>query len=250
MREVDPELIEQVLGGIHATLGRYHSFSLVGGEHIPREGSLLGITTHGMATYDLFLTAYAIYKASGRPVRALGDAIWFRTERSASIFERLGMVNTQPEVARQLLDEGHVVAVAPGGLREAIRPSTQRFRVDWKGRSGFARLALEAQKPILLAACPAADLIYTLYDNPLTTFAYRKWKVPLPIMRGLGPSLIPRPVRLTTYCSPTFLPPKIARERATEDEVQAYRVELTDKMNNFIREICAKEGLFPESPSR
>lgn len=250
MTEVDPEFIEQVLGGMYRTLGKYHSFSIVGTEHIPREGGALGITSHGMATYDLFLTAYAMFKATGRPVRALGDAIWFRTEKLASVIERLGMVNARPESARQLLEDGHLVAVAPGGVREAIRPSTERFRVDWKGRAGFARLALEAQKPIMFVTCPAVDLIYTLYDNPWTTFAYRKWKLPLPIMRGVGPTLIPRPVRLTTHCSPTFLPPKIARDRATDDEVQAYRVELADKMNAFIGEVCAKEGLFSGGSSR
>lgn len=243
MTEVDTEFIERVLGIVHATLGRYHSFSLVGAEHLPREGGALGLTSHGMATYDLFLTAYAMYKATGRPIRALGDAIWFRTDSLASIVERLGMVNTQPELARRLLDEGHLVAVAPGGVRESIRPSTQRFRVDWKGRAGFARLALEAQKPIVFVTCPAVDLIYTLYDNPWTQFAYRKWKVPLPIMRGVGPTLIPRPIRLTTHVSPAFLPPKIDNDQATEDEVRAYRDELSQKMNAFIREVCEKEGL-------
>lgn len=243
MTDVDPEFIESVLGSFQATVGRYHSFTFVGAELIPREGGVLGITSHGMATYDLFLTAYAIFKATGRPVRSLGDAIWFRTGPLASAIQRLGMVNTRPEIARQLLDAGHIVAVAPGGVREAVRPSSQRFRVDWKGRAGFARLALEARKPIMLVTCPAVDLVYTLYDNPLTTWAYQKWKVPLPLMHGLGPTLIPRPVRLTAYCSRPFLPPPIAGSMATDEEVQVYRDELNDKMNAFMREICVKEGL-------
>jgi 1-acyl-sn-glycerol-3-phosphate acyltransferase len=241
--EVDPEFIEKALGALHATLGRYHDYQLVGGEHIPREGGLLGITSHGMATYDLFLTAYAIYRAAGRPVRLLGDAVWFRTEGLARTFERLGMVNTRPELARQLLDDGHVVAVAPGGTREAIRPWNERFRVNWQGRAGFAKLALEARKPIVLTTCPAVDLIYKLYGNPLTTFAYRQWKLPLPIMRGIGPTLLPRRIKLTAHISPAFLPPPIAGEQATEDEVRAYRDELNAKMNAFIGEVCAIEGL-------
>jgi hypothetical protein len=88
-------------------------------------------------------------------------------------------------------------------------------------------------------------LVYTLYENPLTTFAYRQWKLPFPIMRGVGPTLIPRPVKLTTYISPSFMPPPIAGDQATEDEVRAYRDALNDKMNAFIREVCAIEGLSP-----
>jgi hypothetical protein len=243
--EFDPEFVEKVFGTIQATLGRYHEYSLVGAENLPREGGALGITSHGMATYDLFLTAYNLYRATGRPIRLLGDAVWFRTEGLARTFQRLGMVNTRPELARRLLDEGHVVAVAPGGAREAIRPWTKRFQVNWQGRAGFARLALEAQRPMVLCTCPAVDLVYTLYENPLTTFAYRQWKLPFPIMRGVGPTLIPRPVKLTTYISPSFMPPPIAGDQATEDEVRAYRDALNDKMNAFIREVCAIEGLSP-----
>lgn len=243
MSEFDPEFVEKIFGTIEATLGRYHDYSLVGAEHIMQPGGVLGITSHGMATYDLFLTAYGLYRATGRPIRLLGDAVWFRTAGLARAFERLGMVNTRPELARKLLDEGNVVAVAPGGAREAIRPSTKRFQVNWQGRAGFARLALEAQRPIVLCTCPAVDLVYTLYDNPLTTFAYRQWKIPLPIMRGVGPTLIPRRIKLTTHVSPSFLPPKIAGAQATDEEVQAYRDELNEKMNAFIRQVCEIEGL-------
>ena len=243
MSEVDPEFIEKVFGKLAATLGRYHDYSLIGAENIAPQGGVLGITSHGMATYDLFLTAHALYRQTGRPIRLLGDAIWFSTPSLARTAERLGMVNTRPELARQLLDEGNVVAVAPGGTREAIRPSTKRFQVSWRGRAGFARLALEAQKPIVLCTCPAVDMIYTLYDNPLTSFAYRQWKIPLPIMHGVGPTLIPRPVKLTTHVSPAFMPPPISGAQATDEEVVAYRDTLNEKMNAFIREVCAIEGL-------
>jgi 1-acyl-sn-glycerol-3-phosphate acyltransferase len=241
--DVDPRFIEQVFGPLYATLGKYHQYSFVGAETIPREGGVLGITSHGMATYELFLTAYAIYSATGRPVRTLGDAIWFRTPALASTFTKLGMVNTTPDIARTLLDQGNLVAVAPGGAREALRPATKRFQFDWEGRSGFARLALEAQKPIMLVTCPAVDLVYTLYDNPFTNFAYRQWKLPLPLMFGVGPTLIPRPVKLTGYCHPPFLPPPIAGSRATDEEVQEYREVLKAKMNAFMDEVCEKEGL-------
>lgn len=249
MVDVDPRFLEQIFGPLYATLGRYHQYSFVGAETIPREGGVLGITSHGMATYELFLTAYAIYLATGRPVRALGDAIWFRTELLANTFGKLGMVNTGPEVARQLLEQGNIVAVAPGGVREAIRPATKRFQFDWEGRSGFARLALEARKPIMLVTCPAVDLVYTLYDNPLTKFAYHQWKLPIPVMFGVGPTLIPRPVKLTGYCHPPFMPPAIAGDRATDDEVRQYRDELAAKMNAFMDEVCEKEGL-PRSRQR
>ena len=243
MSDVDPATIEMVLGRFYATMGRYHAHTLVGVEHIPPTGGVLGITTHGTATYDLFLTAYALYRETGRPIHMLGDAFWFKHPRSADLMGRLGMVLASPERARRLLADGEVVAVAPGGMRAAMKIGKERYQVDWSGRSGFARLALEAQRPIVLVTCPSADRVFTLYDNPLTRLAYRRWKLPLPIFRGLGPTLLPRPVRLITTISPPINPPSIEGEAASDEEVFAFRAELEEGMNALIASACAREGL-------
>ena len=250
MNDADPATIERVFGALRATLGRYHRYALKGGEHIPKEGGALGLISHGIATYDLFLAAHAVLRETGRPVRMLGDAVWFRVPGASQTLERLGMVNTRPDLARRLLDGGNLVAVAPGGMREALRPSSSSFRVDWAGRRGFARLALEAQRPVVLLACPSVDRVFTVYDSRLTRFAHRRWGLPLPLLRGLGPTLIPRPVRLTTHISSSLLPPAIAGPRATDEEVESFRSELEGRMNGFLAKVCAEEGLEARSGQR
>ena len=54
-----------------------------------------------------------------------------------------------PENAQQALDAGAALLVYPGGDYEVHRPIWERNKVDFDGRKGFIRLALEADVPIV-----------------------------------------------------------------------------------------------------
>ena len=53
------------------------------------------------------------------------------------------------ENAKRALDSGAAVLVYPGGDYEVHRPSWERNRVDFGGRKGFIRLAIEQDVPIV-----------------------------------------------------------------------------------------------------
>src|SRR5205807_8222905 len=54
-----------------------------------------------------------------------------------------------PENAEQALTTGAALLVYPGGDYEVHRPSWERHKVDFGGRKGFIRLALEQDVPIV-----------------------------------------------------------------------------------------------------
>ena len=62
---------------------------------------------------------------------------------------KFGTVAASPENARKALDSGAALLVYPGGDYEVHRPSWDRNRVDFDGRKGFIRLALERNVPIV-----------------------------------------------------------------------------------------------------
>ena len=66
-----------------------------------------------------------------------------------SFLRRFGTVAASPRNAEKALDAGAALLVYPGGDREVHRPSWQRHRVDFGGRKGFIRLALERDVPIV-----------------------------------------------------------------------------------------------------
>lgn len=121
----------------------------------------------------------------------------------------LGAAQGSPETAKRLLAAGELICLAPGGMREALRPSSKRYRIEWENRKGFVRLAVEHQVPIILAACPKADDLYKVYSSRITKAFYDTFKVPVFFARGLGLTPIPRPVKLVHYMSKPLMPPKL-----------------------------------------
>jgi 1-acyl-sn-glycerol-3-phosphate acyltransferase len=65
------------------------------------------------------------------------------------LLRRYGTVTASPENARAALRAGAAVLVYPGGDWEAHRPVWQGHRVDFHGRHGFVRLALETGAPLV-----------------------------------------------------------------------------------------------------
>ena len=215
---------QQVLGRLRI----YHRHRVVGLQHVPRRGGALLVLHHTLATYDTFLLGLAIYENTRRLPASLGDDLIFRNPRLGPLAHRAGIRAASPTSGRELLDEGHLLAVAPGGMWECLRPSTERYQHRWHDRRGFCRLALEAGVPLVLAACPSADDIFRVRPSRLTNEAYERFKVPVPVARGLGPTLLPRPVRLTHHVAapihpPTFEPGQV-EDQVTELHAEACAV--------------------------
>ncbi len=80
---------------------------------------------------------------------SLAHQLIFRIPLLNDLACSLGIVPASPENARRAFEEGRKVLVYPGGDWEAMRPSRDRDRVDFGGRTGFIRLAMEAGVPIV-----------------------------------------------------------------------------------------------------
>jgi hypothetical protein len=220
--EPEHDRLYELLSRAADSIGKYHAYRAFGIERIPDEGPCLLVFNHSLATYDMFLLASEIFKNTGRVMRPLGDRLIFKTPGIKDFANAMGVVEGNMDNAVSLLREGHLVAVAPGGMLEAIRSSDERYKIRWDSRKGFCKVAMDTQSPVVLAACPAADDLYTVYSNPFTEAIYHKFKVPLPLLRGMGLSLLPRPVQLTHELSGPFIPPEWTQDRA-EDEALLMR---------------------------
>ena len=204
-------------------LRRWHQHRVEGLEHVPLEGPVMGIVNHTLATYDAFLYGLAVLEHTGRVPVALGDDNLFAIPGLAQLVHDTNIRPASHAHAVQALREGRLVYAAPGGTREALRPSSERYEVRWAKRKGFVRLAVRTGTPLLLAACARGDDIFTVYENPLTALAYQHFRFPVPVVRGWGPTLLPRPVPLVHHIAPPIVPPPHDPEREDEqvDDVHA-----------------------------
>ncbi|RYF42122.1 MAG: acyltransferase family protein, partial [Cytophagaceae bacterium] len=218
-----------------SALRAYHSHEVYGLESIPSHGPAIIATNHSLATYDIMLLMAAVYLHNGRMPRSLIDRAFYVVPGLGELMERLGCTIGNPDNAHTLLENGELLYLAPGGMRESLRPSTERYQVRWNRRKGFARLAIETQTPVILAACPHADDIFKVYDNNVTKWFYAQFRLPFFLARGIGPTMIPRPVKLDHFLSKPIYPPKMASDpAAVKRQVYNFHKKLTQKMQEMI----------------
>jgi len=149
----DPEHIRRTLPGMKAFGELYHRGEVRGLENIPDEGPVLLVGNHSGGTLisDTFVFSAAFYEHFG-PVREfhqLAHDMVFRVPGVRAILSRWGTVPASPENMQRALDRGAALLVYPGGDHETYRPSWESTKIDFGGRKGFARLALEYDVPIV-----------------------------------------------------------------------------------------------------
>jgi 1-acyl-sn-glycerol-3-phosphate acyltransferase len=226
------------------SLQRYHRFSVEGFErvdHLGEHDAMMVVGNHSLATYDSMLLGVSMYDRWGRFPSPILDRVVLGTPVIGNALREVGFIDGDRESIVASLKAGNMVAVSPGGMRESLRPSTRKRQVDWAGRTGFVRVAMLAGAPIVLAACPRGDDIFDVTESRITQLVYQRTKLPLPLMRGWGPTLMPRPVRLTTHLSAP-IPSPVPPDEVTDEAVTAHHAYLTDAMNRFLAETYEQEG--------
>jgi 1-acyl-sn-glycerol-3-phosphate acyltransferase len=132
-------------------LARYHRLDVRGLERIPAGPAVLvGNHNGGLNPVDgLFLVHYYRQRGYHEPIYILAHDILFKHPRMAAVLRSVGIVPARRETARHVLEAGHKLLVFPGGDLETLRPYRDRGKVVLAGRSGFARLAIDHDVPIV-----------------------------------------------------------------------------------------------------
>jgi 1-acyl-sn-glycerol-3-phosphate acyltransferase len=120
--------------------------------NVPERGPVLLVGNHsgGNVTPDTLLFTLAFYTYFGveRPFYQLAHNLVLASP-IGQILRRYGTVPASPEHASRALDAGAALLVYPGGDWEVHRPVWERNKIDFAGRKGFVRLALDADVPIV-----------------------------------------------------------------------------------------------------
>jgi 1-acyl-sn-glycerol-3-phosphate acyltransferase len=120
--------------------------------HIPDDRAVLMVGNHsgGNMTPDTIVlqTAFSTYFGVERAFYQLAHNLVIASPYG-QLLRRWGTVSASHENARKALDSGAALLVYPGGDWEVHRSVRERHRVDFNGRRGFIRLALDAGVPIV-----------------------------------------------------------------------------------------------------
>lgn len=147
----DPELTEKVMGILRPLLKVYHRSEVRGLENIPLGGALV-VSNHsgGMLPMDVPIFTSHFYDKFGydRPVYTLSHAM-LMVGPTADFFKKTGYILASHENADEALRSGGLVVVFPGGDYDVYRPSTDANKIDFDGRKGYVKAAINAGVPIV-----------------------------------------------------------------------------------------------------
>ena len=122
----------------------------VGLDRVPRSGPVLFVGNHTIyGGLDALGLGLAIYEETGRWIRGLADHLHYQIPGWRDVLTRLGAVPGTRENCARLFAEGQAVMVFPGGGREVNRRRGEAYRLIWKQRVGFARMAIRHGVPIV-----------------------------------------------------------------------------------------------------
>jgi 1-acyl-sn-glycerol-3-phosphate acyltransferase len=150
--ERDPDYIRETLPGLWLLASFYFRADVKGLENIPAEGPVLLVGNHsgGNLTPDttVFTLAFNTYFGVERKFYQLAHNLVLAMPGLATL-RKYGTVAASPDNAQKALDTGAALLVYPGGDYEVHRPTWESARVDFNGRKGYIRLALEKNVPIV-----------------------------------------------------------------------------------------------------
>jgi 1-acyl-sn-glycerol-3-phosphate acyltransferase len=254
----DPAYISRTLPALRALSDVYFRGEVRGLENIPAEGPVLLVGNHSGGTLiaDTFVFAQAFYDHFGpeRTFHQLAHDLVFVVPGIRAMLQPYGTVPASPDNMRAALARDAALLVYPGGDHESYRPSWKSSEIDFAGRKGFVRLALELDVPIVpIVAIGGQETALFLGQGHRVAQALRLDKrlrlkvAPVQIGPPFGVTFLDAPLRVPIPAKITVqvLPPIDLREAlgADADPEDGYDL-VTGRMQDTLDEL-AEERTFP-----
>jgi 1-acyl-sn-glycerol-3-phosphate acyltransferase len=256
-QEYRPEAVRSTLAGLGRLFGkgRYFGLEVGGWEHIP-SSPVMVVSNHsgGTTIPDVWGFLVAWYRNFGvhRPIHPMAHEMIVSTRVTGAYFGQRGVLHGSRKLALSVLtDHQRDLMVMPGGDRDTWRPYSQRYQVCFAGRTGYAKLALQAGVPIIpLANAGAHETLIVLSDGRRLARALRLRELAraeifpihlsLPWGLAVGPwPHIPLPVRLRYRIGAPVLPPEPVKpgEEPSEALVREYDRQVQTAVQGLLDEL-------------
>ncbi|EED32771.1 acyltransferase, putative [gamma proteobacterium NOR5-3] len=210
----------------------------------------LFIGNHALFGLDGFVILPVLLEEYGRFLRPMGDKFLFSQPAVAKTLLRRGATMGHPDVARALMAHDQDILVFPGGAHEAVKPSRERYQLQWKERLGFIRLAAEFGYTIVPFGLVGPDEFYEyLLDSEQIVTLLKQfglWSdnmrpdaIP-PLLRGALGTAMPRPqASYLSFGEPLELPPRGARAPSVQ-KLKAWRTTVAERIDAEIADMLLK----------
>ncbi|XP_073535413.1 DGAT1/2-independent enzyme synthesizing storage lipids [Phyllobates terribilis] len=175
----------------HAAI--WHGYEICGLEKIPENGPALIVYYHGALPVDYYYFVAKVILLKGRTCHSVGDHFLFKVPGFKPLLEVFSVIHGPKEECVKALKDGHLLAISPGGVREALF-SDESYILMWGNRTGFAQVAIDAQVCIIpMFTQNVREGFRSLGCLRIFRWLYETYKIPfVPVYGGF-------PVKFRTY---------------------------------------------------
>ncbi len=153
LAKFDPDFTRKVTSTVAPILRRWFRAEVRGMQRMPSSGGALVVANHsgGMLTPDVVLFGSQFYDRFGFRDRPLYTLAHYGVLLGplGTLLPRTGVIHASRENAAAALRSGGVVLVFPGGDYDSYRPTLSANTIDFAGRTGYVRTALQTGVPIV-----------------------------------------------------------------------------------------------------
>ncbi len=217
-----------------------------GMDNINPDRPTLLVGNHPLFAIDYPLIAAEVYQKKGIKLRPLGDHRHDMVPIWSQFITEMGAVDGTPDNCSKLMEAGEHLVVFPGGAREALKRKGEAHKLIWKQRFGFARMAIKHGYPITPFASKGADIIFSIVldgqdimESRLGNYIkatglsklVRNGDFVIPLVRGIGPTLLPRPERFYFSFGEPIDTTRFDGRYQDQECLSALRTEVADALN-------------------
>lgn len=168
---------------------------------VPKKGSAIITPNHsGFAGLDALMLNHVLVTDVKRVPRVLTHKLWFSTDFSQNVAQKMGFYEANYENGLQFLKRKNAVVIFPEGEDGNFKPSDKMYTLQ-EFKRGFIRMAIETQSPIVpTLIIGAEESNFTLKKFTMNTL-FKGLKLPLPL------NLLPLPAKWRIiFLEPIYLP--------------------------------------------
>jgi 1-acyl-sn-glycerol-3-phosphate acyltransferase len=151
--EWDPDMMRRMVSISRPFCKRWFRSEVRGLETFPSGGALIVSNHSGLPfAWDMPVLWVGFFEKFGydRRLYFLAHDVLSRTP-ATGLLMRMGMLRATRDNARKALRSGAALVVFPGAAHDAARPTWEMNVIDFKGRTGYVTMAVEAGVPIVPA---------------------------------------------------------------------------------------------------
>ncbi|VDK79214.1 unnamed protein product [Litomosoides sigmodontis] len=207
----------------------WHGYEIKGLENVPDEGPALFVYYHGTLPIDVYYVIAKCMLHKKRTLHCVGDKFIFKMPGWGMICKVFYITPGTVDDCMARLKDGHLLCIAPGGVREALFSDPIRYNIMWARRLGFAKVII---------GCPGTPVIPMFTENCRDAFRtprcgrkifrwiYEKTRLPLcPVYGGF-------PVKMVTHLG---RPLYFSSDMNPEDVKKAVKEEVYDLIREYQR---------------